>query len=118
MSRYLRVAIVVCGCLVAAQNAVARSAAARAIRPLLAEQTAAANAHDTDRFLATYLHDTSLVLVFNGAVVVGYDSVRALQLTWWNHGKSDVVYCQRVPARIRELSATSAVVSVHESTSR
>jgi uncharacterized protein (TIGR02246 family) len=106
--------LVVCGCLaavpLAATRAVAQSAVEREIRPLLGEQMAAANAHDTDRFLATYLRDSSLVLVFNGAVIVGYDSVRALQLTWWNHGKSDVVYSERAPASVRSLSSTAAVV--------
>lgn len=32
------------------------------------------------------------MLVFNGTVIQGYDSARALQLKWWNQGTSDVVY--------------------------
>ncbi len=84
----------------------------RQIEPLLAEMTRAANAHDTDRFLATYLHDSTLVMVFNGSVVTGYDSVRALQLRWWNNGRSDVVYRMQGPARFTVLG-TGAVVVTH-----
>ena len=69
----------------------------REIQPLLDEMMVAANAHDADRFLETYLHDSTLVFVFNGVVTVGFDNVRALQLKWWNGGKSDVVYSQAGP---------------------
>ena len=69
----------------------------REIQPLLDQMMVAANAHDADRFLAAYLHDSTLVFVFNGVVTVGFDNVRALQLKWWNGGKSDVVYSHAGP---------------------
>lgn len=64
----------------------------REIEPLLTEMMSAANAHDTDRFLAPYLRGPALVFAFNGTVTSGWDNVRALQLKWWNNGKSDVAY--------------------------
>jgi len=81
------------------------------IRPLLDEMTVAANAHDTDRFLAPYLHQPELVFVFNGDVVTGIDSVRTLQLKWWNNGKSDVVYAERGRAQITALAPNIAIVA-------
>ena len=76
----------------------------RQIQPLLDEMQVAANAHDTDRFLAVYLHDSTLVLVFNGVVTTGYAQVRSLQLKWWNNGKSDVAYRRRGPTGFRVLT--------------
>jgi ketosteroid isomerase-like protein len=76
-------------------HAQSMSSPQRSIQRILDQQMAAANAHDTDRFLADYLHDSTLVLVFNGAITTGFDSVRALQLKWWNNGKSDVIYTRR-----------------------
>ena len=90
---------------------------AQQIQPLLDEMTVAANAHDTDRFLATYLHNPDLVFVFNGDVIKGIDSVRTLQLQWWNNGKSDVVYVERAPAEITALTPDIAIV-VQEMQSR
>lgn len=98
--------------------AFAPSAAAQAaptpvqqIQPILDQQMAAANAHDTDRFLADYLHDSTLVLVFNGTVTTGFDSVRALQLKWWDHGKSDAVYTSREAPIFRVLTPDAVVVT-------
>jgi hypothetical protein len=50
-------------------------------------------------------------MVFNGAVIAGFDSVRTLQLKWWNNGRSDVVYTRRGPARIRVLSPDAVIVT-------
>lgn len=81
------------------------------IQPILDRQMVAANAHDTDRFLADYLHDSTLVMVFNGAVVVGFDSVRALQLKWWHRGKSDVMYTSRAAPIFTVLTPDAVVVT-------
>ncbi len=83
----------------------------RQVEPLLESMMVAANAHDTDRFLAPYLHDSTLVMVFNGAVISGFDSVRTLQLKWWNNGRSDVVYTRRAPARFRVLGPDALIVT-------
>jgi uncharacterized protein (TIGR02246 family) len=81
------------------------------IQPLLDSMMVAANAHDTDRFLAPYLHDSTLVFVFNGVVTVGFDNVRAMQLKWWNGGKSDVVYSQAAPTDFLVLAPDVVVVT-------
>lgn len=104
----------ICAPILLAGAAAAQSAPAaprRQVEPLLESMMVAANAHDTDRFLASYLHDSTLVMVFNGAVIAGFDSVRTLQLKWWNNGRSDVVYTRRAPARFRVLSPDAVVVT-------
>jgi len=58
-----------------------------AVTPLLAELEASANAHDTDRHMAAYARDPSLIFVFNGSIVRGWNQLRELQRQWWNDGK-------------------------------
>jgi len=78
---------------------------------MLDELMLAANAHDTDRFLAAYLHQPALVFVFNGVVTKGWDALEALQLKWWNNGKSDVVYTQRGSSEFTVLGPDAVVVT-------
>ena len=52
------------------------------ILPLPREQLLAANAHDTDRFLATYLHSPELIFIANGQIFRGWDNLRDQQLNW------------------------------------
>ncbi len=85
--------------------------AQRAIQPLFTDMLAAANSHDTDRFLASFLHDSTLVFVFDGVVTTGFDAVRANQLRAWKNGASDVVYSERAPARYLALSPSIVVVT-------
>ena len=87
------------------------TSAEREVQPLRQEMLLAANAHDTDRFLAPYLHDSTLVMVFNGTTVTGYDSVRALQRKWWNNGRSDVVYSIHGPVHFTVMSPAAVVVT-------
>lgn len=63
-----------------------------AVAPLLAEMEASANAHDTDRHMAAYAQDPSLVFVFDGEIVRGWDVLRLLQRKWWNDGKATGTY--------------------------
>lgn len=95
-----------------AQSSAATTATVkREIMPLLAEQLAAANAHDTDRFLATYLRSPALVFAFNGTILNGYDAVRAQQLIWWKNGKSDVAYSYVGEPEFTVLGPTAAVMT-------
>ena len=71
----------------------------------------AANAHDTDRFLATYLHSPELVFIANGKIFRGWDSVRDQQLKWWKNGASDVIYAQQTTPEITSLDPTTALVT-------
>jgi ketosteroid isomerase-like protein len=94
------------------------SSAQRAIEPLLAQQMDAANAHDTDRFLASYVHDSAFVLVFNDQVIRGFAAVRDQQLKWWNNGKSDVAYSERAPSEFTVVTPTVVLVTQELSSKR
>ncbi len=97
----------------AARGAAAQTAPSPAeqIAPLLDSQVVAANAHDADRFLKTFVHDSTLVQVFNGEVTLGYPAVRALQLQWWQNGRSDVVYRRAAPPAFLVLDSGAVVVT-------
>lgn len=62
------------------------------VEPLLAEALASANAHDTDRHMATYARDLALVFIINGEIIRGWEALRARQRQWWNDGKAVGVY--------------------------
>jgi uncharacterized protein (TIGR02246 family) len=83
----------------------------RQIQPLLDELVLAANAHDTDRFLAPYAHDSTFIFVFNGVVTVGFDNIRAQQLKFWNNGQTDVAYRQTGPASFTVLTPDIVLVT-------
>lgn len=70
------------------------SPAEQAIRPAMAKMLKAANAHDTDAFMAAMVHGPKLVFAINGEVIRGWDALHAQQLKWWNHGKSDARYVE------------------------
>ncbi|HJP98985.1 MAG TPA: hypothetical protein VJ862_10515 [Rhodanobacteraceae bacterium] len=96
MKTIMAVAAVICAVLCAgnvrAQHAPAT--AEQAIRPQMAKMLAAANAHDTDGFMATMVRSPELVFAFNGEVIHGWDALHAQQLKWWNNGKSHGKYAQ------------------------
>ena len=87
------------------------SSAADQILPLLNEQLLAANAHDTDRFLATYAHGLDLVFIANGQIIRGWDKLHDQQLKWWKNGKSDVVYAQQSQPEVAVLDSQTALVT-------
>ena len=89
-----------------------RSAVQRQIQPILDSAMQAANAHDADRFLEPFLHDSTLVFVFNGGVTQGFDALRAVQLKAWNNGKTDVAYTVRGPTKYSVLTPAVAVVTL------
>ena len=64
----------------------------QAIRPVMAKMLVAANAHDTDAFMAPMVREPSLVFAINGEVIHGWDALHAQQLKWWRKGKSDARY--------------------------
>jgi ketosteroid isomerase-like protein len=108
----------VCAMLATSAQAQSAPAAQREIEPLLVQQTEAANAHDTDRFLTSYLHDSTFVLVFNDQVIHGFTAVRDQQLEWWNNGKSDVVYSERAPSEFTVVTPTVVLVTQQMSSKR
>lgn len=76
----------------ASESEDALEAARAEIAPLFAEMQAAANAHDTDRHLAFYAREPSLLFIMNDQPIIGWEALREKQLQWWNNGKTDVVY--------------------------
>ena len=96
MKKMLVVAGVICVGL-SAGSAWAQSSpseAEQAIRPQMAKMFQAANAHDTDAFMAAMVRSPNLVFAINGEVIKGWDALHAQQSKWWNHGKSDAKYVQ------------------------
>ena len=53
------------------------------VMPLLDEMMAAANAHDTDRFMALYARGDALVVQFDDQTLRGWQTVRDQQDEWW-----------------------------------
>jgi ketosteroid isomerase-like protein len=92
--------------------------AARAeIAPLFAEMQAAANAHDTDRHVAFFAREPSLLFIINDDAIIGWEALREKQLQWWNNGKTDVVYTQAGQPDYR-MPAHGLVMLTHFLTSR
>lgn len=87
------------------------SSTADRILPLLNQQMLAPNAHDTNRFLATYLHGPELVFIANGQIIRGWDNLREQQLKWWKNGKSAVVYTRQTPSEITNLDPQTVLVT-------
>ena len=79
---------------------------------MLDELQAAANAHDTDRFMAFYIKGEGLMAVFNGEEIHGWDDLHAQQLKWWKNGKIDAVYTQRGAPEFTVLGPDAAVVTL------
>jgi ketosteroid isomerase-like protein len=98
------------GQMITLQNAAAQ--VEQALRPLVDELQAAANAHDTDRFMALYARRAELIAVFNGEEFHGWDDLHAQQLKWWKNGKSDAVYTERGSPEFTVLGPDTAVVTL------
>jgi ketosteroid isomerase-like protein len=79
------------------------------LKPALDDLLPAANAHDTDRFLKSYAHDSTVVFIYNGTVFTGYDTLRDVQLKAW--AKTDVVYSQHGPMSVLTLTPDIVVVT-------
>jgi uncharacterized protein (TIGR02246 family) len=104
------------GQMITLQNAAAQ--VEQALRPLVDELQAAANAHDTDRFMALYARRAELIAVFNGEEFHGWDDLHAQQLKWWKNGKSDAVYTERGSPEFTVLGPDTAVVTLLEGSTR
>lgn len=86
----------------------AQSPAVAAIDSLMADQLPAGNAHDAVRFLSAFAHDSTLVFVFNGTVISGYDSLLAQQRRWWANPAPGVEYVRTAPPEVTLLGPGSA----------
>ncbi|HEY8104755.1 MAG TPA: hypothetical protein VIE46_01535, partial [Gemmatimonadales bacterium] len=73
--------------------------------------------HDVERFLAAFAHDSTLVFVFDGMVIAGYDSLLAQQRRWWSNGAEGVIYERKASPQIT-LLAPGVAVAIDRITSR
>lgn len=74
------------------------------IDSLMADQVPAANAHDAERFLAAFAQDSTLLFVFNGTIIRGYQPLLEQQRKWWSNGTAGVVYERTAPPEITILA--------------
>ncbi len=109
--KHCRCIFLVCLCVAALSQAQSKPAVKAQILPLLKEQMVAANAHDTDRFLATYLRSPELIFIANGKLIRGWGKLRDQQLIWWKNGKSDVAYAAETPPEITSLDPQTVLVT-------
>ncbi|HET7649222.1 MAG TPA: nuclear transport factor 2 family protein [Gammaproteobacteria bacterium] len=98
-------------CVAPAHAGTAMASARRQIQPILDQMAIAANAHDTDRFMAAYLRRPTLVFVINGEVIHGWDALHEQQLKWWRNGKSDAVYTQTGPTEFEQIGSGMVVTT-------
>lgn len=71
----------------------------------------AANAHDTDAFMAPSAHESSLLFIFNGEVIRGWDALHAQQLRWWQNGKATGTFKARGADEFMTLDAENVVTT-------
>jgi ketosteroid isomerase-like protein len=83
------------------------------LQPLLAEMLLAANAHDTDRFMAAYAHNQMLIVTFDDTTIHGWQAVRDQQLQWWDNGRSTGIYTENSAPEVAVINDT--VVSTLQS---
>lgn len=91
--------------------------ARQAIEPLVAKMSQAANAHDTDAYMALFQTSSNLVFAIDGRIIRGWDALRTQQLVWWKNGKSDVVYTATATPEF-DMLAPAAVLVTQQMSSR
>jgi ketosteroid isomerase-like protein len=111
--KHYAVVLLLTGAICAAPShaATGMTSAQRRIQPILDQMAKAANAHDTDRFMAFYIHQPTLVFVINGKVIYGWDALHKQQLRWWRNGKSDAVYTQTEPTEFEQIGGGLVVTT-------
>ncbi len=88
------------------------TAALTAVSASLHDMAAAANAHDVDRHVGFYAHDSAVTLIFNGEPIVGWQAIYDKQREWWRDGKTDVVYTLQGAPDIRVFTPTLALSTI------
>lgn len=88
------------------------------LTPILAQMEAIANKHDVNAFMEFYEKSPSMVFVFNGSEIHGFEALKAEQAKWWQDGKSDVVYTREAAPEFTLLGPDAAVVTLQESSMR
>lgn len=108
----VRIAVIACTLFAGSTYAASVAPSAQAqIQSVMAQMHHAVVAHDTDRFMAGYLHEPSLVFAIDGKVIHGWDALHAQQLIWWRNGKSDVVYTPQGKTEFMALAPDVAITT-------
>ena len=81
------------------------------VQPLVDASERAANAHDTDAYMAYLQKSPDLVFAFNGQIIRGWDKLHAQQLVWWKNGKSDAVYTATAAPEFDTLAPDTVLVT-------
>lgn len=88
------------------------------VQPLVAATERAANAHDTDAYMAFFQKSQDLVFAIDGRTIRGWDALHAQQLIWWKNGKSDVVYTATAAPQFDTLAPDTVLVTQQMSSHR
>ena len=81
------------------------------LRSVVDASERAANAHDTDAYMAFYRKSPALVFVINGHLIRGWNALHAQQAIWWKQGKSDVVYTASAAPEFDTLAPDTVLVT-------
>jgi ketosteroid isomerase-like protein len=101
-----------------AGRAVAAASPESELTPILAQMETTANKHDVNAFMEFYERSPSMVFVFNGTEIHGFDLLKTEQAKWWQDGKSDAVYTREAAPEFTVLGPDAAVVTLDESSTR
>lgn len=88
------------------------------VQPLVDASERAANAHDTDAYMAYLRKSPDLVFAINGQIIRGWDKLREQQRVWWKNGKSDVVYTATAAPEFDTLAPDTVLVTQQLSSRR
>ncbi len=83
----------------------------------MAKMGTAANAHDSDAYMAFFRKSPDLLFAINGRIIRGWDALHVQQLKWWKDGKSDAVYTATA-APVFDTLAPDAVLVTEQLSSR
>ena len=81
------------------------------VQPLVDASERAANAHDTDAYMAYLRKSPDLVFAINGQIIRGWDKLHAQQRVWWKNGKSDAVYTATAAPEFDTLAPDTVLVT-------
>lgn len=96
----------------------APSTSQQQVQPLVDASERAANAHDTDAYMAFFRKSPDIVFAINGRIIHGWDALHAQQSIWWKNGKSDVVYTATAAPAFDTLAPDTVLVTQQMSSRR
>lgn len=80
------------------------------ITPLLEEMLDASNSYNTEHYMEAFHNDSSLLYVFNGRIINGWDDLRTLHLNLWKKENTNILFKHLGKPEINQVSANIATV--------